>query len=75
MAQLPELDPGILKKLPPEFNNWWQAFKPFMNNLLSTNQDMTLNTVGKGVVFRNADGTLSRIRINTDKTGIIIEDV
>ena len=76
MAQLPELDPGILKQLPPDFKKWWQAFKPFMNNLLSTDQDLTLNTKGKGVVLKNPDGTISkRVRLNDAGDGIIIEDV
>jgi hypothetical protein len=43
----------------PELFNWWQDFKSFINNSLSTDGNVTLKA-GKGIVLTSADGTQTK---------------
>ena len=73
---LPEWPPQARPKLPPEMWSWWQAFKSFMNNQMSTQRAFTVDTSGKGIVLTNAAGDVTkRIRLNDLGDGLIIEDV
>ena len=70
----PEMPPALRAKMPPEFWNWYQTHKSYMLNQLSTNQDMTLATSGKGVVMTSSTGVTKRVRINDAGNGLIFED-
>jgi hypothetical protein len=76
MPAFPEMPSSLREALPPEFWNWWQAYRTYMLTTLFTNQDITAASAGKGLVLTNAGGDVTkRIRLNDAGTGIIIEDV
>lgn len=60
----------------PGFWEWLLFLDTFISTKFVTQGDVTLLTASKGVVLKNADGTITkRIRLNDTGTGIIIEDV
>ena len=53
-----------------------QDFTTWMTSKLDTQGDVTLLTAGKGVILKNAAGTLTkRVRLNDTGDGWIFEDV
>jgi hypothetical protein len=50
--------------------------QPAVTTSVITTEDVTLTAAGKGVVLKNASGTVTkRIRLNDAGDGIIIEDL
>jgi hypothetical protein len=77
---LPEWPPRLRDSLTNlgmgELYSWWQAFCAYFNQRLDTNGDITFITAAKGIVLKNASGTVTkRIRLNDLGDGIIIEDI
>jgi hypothetical protein len=76
MPPFPEMPSQLRDSFPAFFWNWWSAFRTYMLNTLFTNQDITCQTAGKGVVLTNKAGTITkRVYLNDAGTGINVEDV
>lgn len=76
MATFPELPAQLREFFPSTFWNWWQAFRTFVTTDFSTGGDFSALNSGKGIVLKNAAGTVTkRIRLNDLGDGIIIEDL
>jgi hypothetical protein len=77
---IPEWPPKVRDSLANlgigELYSWWQQFKPYLTQRLDTSGDVTFLTSGKGVVLKNAAGTVTkRVRLNDTGNGLIYEDV
>jgi hypothetical protein len=77
---LPEWPPRVKEGLDSagleELYRWWQVFSSYFTSRLDTAGDVTMSTPGKGIVLKNAAGTITkRVRLNDGGTGIVIEDV
>lgn len=76
MPAFPEMPPQLRKDFPVWYYNWWQAFRTYMLKTLFTDEDVTVNTKGKGLVLTNKAGTIKkRVYLNDAGTGISVEDV
>ncbi len=74
--QLPERIREILDTYIPGFYPWISDITRFIQKGFTTGGDATFSTAGKGVVLKNAAGTVTkRVRLNDAGTGFIIEDV
>lgn len=71
----PEMPPELRTSLPSQFWNWWQAFKSFLSFGMHTRGDVEFLTAAKGVILRNAAGTVvKRARLNDAGDGWIFEN-
>ena len=74
--QLPERIREILDQFVPGFYPWISDVTRFMQKGFTTGGDAKFSTAGKGIVLKNAAGTVTkRVRLNNIGDGIIIEDV
>lgn len=75
MSAFPELPPELRPLFPERFWNWWQSFKSYLLTNLFTQNDITILASGKGIILKNAAGTVTkRVRLNDAGTGLIFED-
>jgi hypothetical protein len=77
---LPEWPPRVKEGLDTaglgELYRWWQVFSSYFTSRLDTAGDVTMSTAGKGVVLKNAAGTVvKRVRLNDAGNGLIYEDL
>ena len=74
MSTFPEMPPELRHQLPEPFWKWWQDFRSFMLARFFTESDVIVLTAGKGVVLKNAAGTVTkRVRLNNAGDGFIFE--
>ncbi len=75
---------NIPSGLGPSFQRFFPGFwewltgtlEPLISTRFTTQGDVTLLTPSKGIILKNATGTVTkRIRLNDAGSGIIIEDV
>jgi hypothetical protein len=65
-----------LEKSAPGFWAWLQDFKSWMSARVDTAGDVTFTTAAKGIVLKNAAGTVTkRVRLNNAGDGLIYEDL
>jgi hypothetical protein len=73
--QLPERLRNILEGTVPGLYAWIVDITRFFNVGITTQGDMTFSTAGKGIVLKNAAGTIiKRVRLNDAGNGLIYED-
>lgn len=74
--QLPERIREILDQFVPGFYPWISDITRFFQVGFTTGGDATFSTAGKGVVLKNAAGTVTkRVRLNDAGNGLIYEDL
>ena len=73
--QFPERLRAVLEEYVPGFYAWISDISRWFNVGITTQGDVTFSTAGKGVVLKNAAGTVTkRVRLNDAGNGLIYED-